>query len=59
MLTMSIAKSPYEEVLALKPQMNHDQLVAWIKNEDIPASRRRLYLTMLGVCGSEKDLPLL
>jgi hypothetical protein len=53
------AKAPYEDVQALKPHMNHDQLVAWIKDADIPASRRRLYLTMLGVCGTEQDLPML
>jgi hypothetical protein len=53
------AKAPYDVVQALKPKMNHDQLLAWIKDGEIPASRRRLYLTMLGVCGSEKDLPLL
>ena len=39
--------------------MNHEQIVAWIKNPEIPASRRRLYLVMLGVCGGEKDLPML
>jgi hypothetical protein len=53
------AKAPYEEVIALKPKMNHDQLVSWVRNEDIPASRRRLYLTMLGICGNANDLPML
>ena len=53
------AKSPYDAVKALKPKMNHTQLVTWIKDSEVPASRRRLYLTMLGVCGSEKDLPML
>ncbi len=53
------ANAPYAEVIALKEKMNHDQLVAWIKNDDIPASRRRLYLTMLGVCGKSEDLMLL
>jgi hypothetical protein len=53
------AKSPYEVVQALKPKMKHDQLTTWIKDPNVPASRRRLYLTMLGVCGGEKDLPLL
>ena len=53
------AKSPYDAVKALKPKMNHTQLIAWIKDSEVPASRRRLYLTMLGVCGSEKDLPML
>lgn len=53
------AKSPYESVQGLKDRMNHDQLLAWIQDIDIPASRKRLYFTMLGVCGSKADLPLL
>ncbi|WP_425616438.1 hypothetical protein NA78x_000084 [Anatilimnocola sp. NA78] len=53
------AKAPYSTIKDLKPHMNHDQLVSWIQNADIPASRRRLYLVMLGVCGNEKDLPML
>lgn len=53
------AKAPYETVKALRPKMNHDQLIAWITDTNLPATRRRLYLTMLGVCGGEKDLPFL
>jgi len=53
------AKAPYSTIKDLKSNMNHDQLVSWIQNSDIPASRRRLYLVMLGVCGTEKDLPML
>jgi hypothetical protein len=39
--------------------MHHDKLVEWIADLEINPSRRRLYLTMLGVCGSKDDLPLL
>jgi hypothetical protein len=53
------AKADYTKIKAMKPHMKHDQLVSWIQNTDIPASRRRLYLVMLGVCGSEADLPML
>lgn len=53
------ARSPYDQVKSIREQMNHEQIVAWIKNPEIPASRRRLYLVMLGVCGSESDLPML
>lgn len=53
------AKSPYDAVQAMGPKMNHDQLVAWISDGKIPASRRRLYLTMLGVCGTKDDIALL
>ena len=53
------AKAPYDTVKSLKEHLNHDQLITWIQNPDVPASRRRLYFVMLGICGDEKDLPLL
>lgn len=53
------ASAPYDVIQKLKSEMNHDQLVEWIKDPDMPADRRRLFLVMLGVCGSEKDVPLL
>jgi hypothetical protein len=53
------AKAPYAEVQGLKDRMHHDKLIAWIKNPQVSPSRRRLYLTMLGVCGSKDDLPML
>jgi hypothetical protein len=53
------AKADYTKIKSMKENMNHDQIVAWIQNQEIPASRRRLYLVMLGVCGSEDDLPML
>lgn len=53
------AKAPYATVIALKPKMDHAKLVGWIKNPDVPASRRRLYLTMLGVCGGPEDVVML
>jgi len=54
------ARAPYSQVRDLKDKLNHEQVLAWIKNPEIPASRRRLYLVMLGICGDkEKDAPLL
>lgn len=53
------ARSPYAQLKAIKDKLNHEQAVAWIKNPEIPASRRRLYLVILGITGSEKDLPML
>ena len=53
------AKTPYEGVVALKDSMDHGTLVGWIKNVDTPPSRRRLYLTMLGVCGGKADCQML
>ena len=53
------AKASYDTVRSLKEHMDHEKIVGWIKDPNIPASRRRLYLVMLGICGSEKDLPML
>ena len=53
------ARAPYDEVIALADRMDHDQLVEWISSSTTGPSRRRLYLTMLGVCGNQGDLPLL
>ena len=43
----------------LKPVLQHDQLVKWIQDHEIPASRKRLYYRLLSICGSDRDLPLL
>src|SRR5262245_2066408 len=53
------ARAPYAQLKAIKEQLNHDQVVAWIKNSDIPASRRRLYLVILGITGTQQDLPMI
>jgi hypothetical protein len=53
------AKASYAQIREYKPHLNHNQLVKWISDPNLPASRRRLYLVMLGVCGSEQDLPML
>jgi hypothetical protein len=53
------ARAPYSEVRDLKPRMKHDRIVKWITDPEVSPSRRRLYLTMLGICGSQADVPML
>ena len=53
------ANAPYKSVKDLKSQMDHDQLIAWIWDSGIAASRKRLYFTMLSVCGDQNDLLML
>lgn len=53
------ARAPYAEVITLGPRMNRDKLRGWVKNVEISSSRRRLYLTMLGTCGTPEDAALL
>ncbi|TWT75306.1 hypothetical protein [Allorhodopirellula solitaria] len=53
------AVSPYADVQAIREDMDHDQLITWIQDESLSPDRKRLYLTMLGVCGTTEDLPML
>ena len=53
------AITPYPVIKTLAPEMNHDQLVEWIRDSETSTDRKRLFLTMLGACGNEKDLPML
>jgi hypothetical protein len=49
------AISPYADVRGLRDRMDPAQLLAWIETPKVQANRRRLYATMLGVCGSRDD----
>lgn len=53
------AKTPYDGIKALKDKMKHDQLIEFINDLEVPASRRRLYFVLLGVCGTPEDAPML
>jgi len=53
------ASSPYDVISQLESEMDREQLIQWVGEPDIGADRKRLYFTMLGVCGQESDLPML
>jgi hypothetical protein len=49
------AVAPYEDVKALEDRMDATELLGWIEDPGVPANRRRLYATLLGVCGTPAD----
>lgn len=53
------AKAPYDDVIALKEKMHRDRIIGWLNDSEIPATRRRLYFTMLGICGQPEDTQFL
>ena len=53
------AIAPYSAVKGLAPEIDQNDLIEWIKETETSVDRKRLYLTMLGVCGSKADLPFL
>jgi hypothetical protein len=53
------ARTPYADVMALGPRMKRDKLLEWINDASVGPSGRRLYLTMLGVCGKADDVAML
>ncbi len=53
------ASTPYDEIRQLKPHMQRENLLAWVSDRQTTAERKRLYYTMLGVCGLPQDIELL
>lgn len=53
------AIASYDDVTELKPHLDRKQLLKWIGDPNISNSHRRLYLTMLGVCGTKEEVPML
>ena len=49
------AKAPYEDVKALAPHFDRGKLWQWIGDDQIAASRKRLYYLMLSLCGQDED----
>ncbi|MEN1678724.1 MAG: hypothetical protein AAGJ46_03975 [Planctomycetota bacterium] len=53
------ARAPYDDLIRLKDEINHERVVELINRPRISPSRRRLFFVMLGVSGSDADLPML
>ena len=51
------AKASYTNLKEFKSQIDRAALLARIDQPETKPHHRRLYLTMLGVCGSSADLP--
>lgn len=49
------ARAPYQDLIDLKDELDREQLMSWILDSQIGPTHRRLYLTMLGVCGNAED----
>lgn len=53
------AGAPYEDLIAMRSKMDRDKLIGFIKSPKTTVNRRRLYFTMLGVCGQPEDIAML
>lgn len=53
------ARASYADVTDLRDRMQREQILAWIQNPEIAVNRRRLYFTLLGVCGGPEDAEML
>ena len=53
------AAAPYEDLEAMKDRMQREKLLEYIKSPKTTVNRRRLYFTMLGVCGQPEDAKML
>ncbi|MEC9094484.1 MAG: hypothetical protein VX438_17380 [Planctomycetota bacterium] len=53
------ALAPFAAVKQLKELIDRKKLRKWIEDKDIPASRKGLYFTLLGIAGNESDADFL
>ncbi|MCE9548675.1 MAG: hypothetical protein K8T25_24625, partial [Planctomycetia bacterium] len=53
------AQADYPTLVLLRTKLDHDRLVRWIQNPSVAETRRRLYFTLLGICGTKQDVPVL
>ena len=53
------AVAPYANLVSLKSKMNRQRLVEFIKAPYVSSRHRKLYFTMLGICGTKEDALLL
>ncbi len=53
------AQAPYDDVKQIKGDMKREQLLGWIKDINVATDRKRLYFTLLGVCGLPEDTEML
>ncbi|MCR9206638.1 MAG: hypothetical protein NXI28_00300 [bacterium] len=53
------ASTPYDEIKKIESALDHDTLVTWIQDPKMSPDRKRMYLTLLGICGDQEDLPML
>ena len=53
------AKAPYEDMIQLKDRMDRGRIIKLINDDQTSPNRRRLYFTMLGICGQPEDAKML
>ena len=53
------AAASYEDLITLKDKMQREKLLKFIKSPKTTINRRRLYFTMLGICGQPEDVEFL
>ncbi len=53
------SRAPYDEILRMADHLGRQRLTAWIEDSEVGPTRRRLYLTLLGVCGQADDIAML
>lgn len=53
------AQSPYDEVKKIRDSLPREKILGWVKDSNVAPDRKRLYYTLLGICGQKEDAALL
>ncbi len=50
------AKASFPDVIEVADRLDREQLVGHLRDPDVVTARKRLYYTLLGVCGNDEDV---
>ena len=53
------AQAPYEDIIGLKEVLHREKFLKWVQDPEVSTNRKRLYFTLLGICGQKEDIALL
>jgi hypothetical protein len=54
-----IVKIPYDTIRAAKDKLRRKDFIKWIQEPETTASKRRMFFSLLSVCGEKEDVPMI
>lgn len=54
-----IAKTAYTDIVKAKDKLRREDFIKWIQDPETTASKRRMFFSLLSVCGKPEDVPMI
>jgi hypothetical protein len=54
-----VVKIPYDTIRQAKDKLRRKDFIKWIQDPETTASKRRMFFSLLSVCGEKEDVPMI